>query len=179
MRLVALLTVIVAGATSLADAAAAHGPCRCLKPSSGPPGTVVPFEGPAFKIVFNPDRPELPIGPRELWRAHDRAVAPIVVFRRSYRYSSRPQRAGASWKVPDVPPGRYLVTIYDGSEGGAHYTWDFFAVRSEDSRGADRTAADDDDEGVDTTVVAAVAGLALGFGTAIGRLVAHRRRRRR
>ena len=177
MRLVTLLSVIAAGALSLGDAAVAHGPCGCLKPSSGPPGTVVPFEGSAFKIVFNPDRPELPIGPRELWRAHDEAVAPIVVFRRSYRYSPRPQRVRASWKVPDVPPGRYLVTIYDGSEGGAHYTWDFFAVRDEDSRaGADRPAADDD--GIDTLVVAAVAGLALGFGTAIGRLAAQRRRRR-
>ena len=34
----------------------------------------------------------------------------------------------ASWRVPEVPPGVYLVLIYDGSEGGSHSTWDYFHV---------------------------------------------------
>jgi hypothetical protein len=180
MRLATLLTVVVAAAMALADAAPAHGPCGCLKPSTGSPGTVVPFEGRAFKIVFNPDRAELPIGPPELWGAHEDALAPIVVFRRSYRYAPRPQLVRASWKVPQVPPGRYLIAIYDGSEGGAHYTWDFFEVPDEGPTSARKpaevpAAARSDDVGM--TVVAGVAGLSLAVGAAIGAIMTRRSRR--
>jgi hypothetical protein len=28
--------------------------------------------------------------------------------------------------MPTIPPGLYMILIYDGSEGGAHYTWDYF-----------------------------------------------------
>jgi hypothetical protein len=34
----------------------------------------------------------------------------------------------ASFRVPEVPPGVYLVLIFDGSEGGSHTTWDYFHV---------------------------------------------------
>lgn len=181
VRVATLMTLVVAGAASHADAVAAHGPCRCLKPSTGPPGAVVRFDGSAFKVVFNPDRPELPIGPRELWRAHKGAVAPIVVFRRSYTYAPRPRRVRARWSVPTVPPGRYPIAIYDGTEGGAHYTWDFFEVTNEAPRPgraeADVPVAAERDE-VGMTVVAVVAGLSLAIGAAIGGFVGYRQRRR-
>ncbi len=37
------------------------------------------------------------------------------------------------FQVPDVPPGRYEVKIYDGSEEGQHYTWDFIRVTAKSS----------------------------------------------
>ncbi|MCA1701982.1 MAG: hypothetical protein LC808_01400 [Actinobacteria bacterium] len=30
--------------------------------------------------------------------------------------------------VSDVPPGKYIVVMYDGSEGARHYTWNTFKV---------------------------------------------------
>lgn len=47
---------------------------------------------------------------------------PVVVLA-----EERP-RAPLSFTVPDATPGRYLVVIYNGSESGFHYTWDFYTV---------------------------------------------------
>lgn len=33
-------------------------------------------------------------------------------------------------RVPDVPPDRYLVALFDGSEGGTHYTWSYLNVEA-------------------------------------------------
>jgi hypothetical protein len=38
------------------------------------------------------------------------------------------QNAGFSFRVPKARPGRYLVIVFDGSEAGQHYTWDFVRV---------------------------------------------------
>jgi hypothetical protein len=35
----------------------------------------------------------------------------------------------ASFQVPATAPGRYLVLMYDGTEGGVHYSWDYITVR--------------------------------------------------
>jgi hypothetical protein len=110
------------------DAASAHGPCDCLSPASGPAGMAVSAAYPAYKVVFNPDRTDLGIGPKSLWRDHRAALAPSVVFRKTYRYSDLPLKGPVQFKVPGAPPGRYLVSIYDGGEGGAHYTWEYFQV---------------------------------------------------
>ena len=37
-------------------------------------------------------------------------------------------RERVRFKVPDVPSGRYVMIIYDGSEGGSHYTYARFIV---------------------------------------------------
>ena len=37
-------------------------------------------------------------------------------------------RSRSSFVIPRVAPGRYLVALYDGSEGGAHYSWETFSV---------------------------------------------------
>jgi hypothetical protein len=34
----------------------------------------------------------------------------------------------ATFKVPEVPPGRYVLAIYDGFEHRFHYTWQIFTV---------------------------------------------------
>jgi hypothetical protein len=36
--------------------ALAHGPCGCLAPREGPPGTKVHARYPIYKVIFNPDR---------------------------------------------------------------------------------------------------------------------------
>lgn len=41
-------------------------------------------------------------------------------------------RRNVKFTVPRVPDGTYPVLIYDGSEGGGHYTWDLFRVTAED-----------------------------------------------
>jgi hypothetical protein len=47
-----------------------------------------------------------------------------------------PARRNVEFTVPDVPPGTYPVVIYDGSESGGHYTWDFFRVTGKEETGA-------------------------------------------
>jgi hypothetical protein len=107
------------------EPAVAHGPCRCLEPASGTPGETIRVGSPAVRIVFNPRRSQLAIGPSRLWTRH-RARA------RSLELVPTPkQLGGASFEVPDVAPGIYLVATFDGSEGGAHYTWDDLRVRAE------------------------------------------------
>src|SRR5918995_1833628 len=86
----ALVAVAIAAAALGAEPVHAHGPCGCLAPASGPAGSTVSVAGPAYKIVFNPDRTDLGIGPRSLWREHRRGLAPTVVLRRTYRYSDLP-----------------------------------------------------------------------------------------
>jgi hypothetical protein len=105
----ALVLVLLAGTVD-ADVAGAHGPCDCLRPAVGPPGTKVSVTGgyPAYKVTFNPDRSDLLIGPERLWREHREAVPPVSVFRRVWKEPSH----AATFRVPDVPPGRYLVGIY-------------------------------------------------------------------
>jgi LPXTG-motif cell wall-anchored protein len=42
-----------------------------------------------------------------------------------------PKPSPLRFEVPDVAPGVYLVVMYDGSEGGRHYTWNEFEVTDE------------------------------------------------
>jgi hypothetical protein len=152
-------------AAVLAPAAAAHGPCGCLQPDAGPPGTRVAADVRGYKVVFNPDRADLGIGPEELWDAHH-GPAPVTVMRRPWAYERRYPRA--SFVVPSgTPPGRYLVALYDGGEGGAHYTWESFTVTGAAAGPADRPQHDD--EPIDWPVwIAAAAGLVLGAAGGIG-----------
>lgn len=110
--------------TAGAPVAAAHGPCdpHCLSRFEGRPGQRIEVRVKSVRAVFNPRRAQLPYGPRALWRGR-RAGVPA---KRLYR-SGRARRHG--FRVPDVPGGRYPLAIWDGSEGGAHYTWTWFVVR--------------------------------------------------
>jgi hypothetical protein len=54
-----------------------------------------------------------------------------------------------------------MVLIYDGSEGGQHYTWEYFHVLGLASHGPTRA---DSDDGLDPlAVVVALAGVAVGL----------------
>lgn len=165
----------IAAFIGMTATAAAHGPCNCLSPNSGPPGTEVSVGSPSFKIVFSPDRAETVYGPKSLWRTRPPGPPPRVVFRTTYRYEPRPDPNAPSptFDVPEVPPGRYGVVIFDGSEGGQHYTWDFFRVtdasassqakRSDQpNRASPKTAEASSGVGVMIALAGVVGGLALG-----------------
>ena len=121
-------TLVACAAATGAETVVAHGPCRCLSPASGPPGTTVNTNAAGYKVVFNPNQTDLPIGPQSLWREHRPGLPSTVVFQKAYRYADLPLRDPVAFEVPQAPPGRYLVSIYDGSEGGSHYTWEYFRV---------------------------------------------------
>ena len=104
----------------------AHGPCSvtgpCLEPTSGPPGEEVTVVGTvAYRVVWNE-------AVDYMGSPSNRASVPAIP--RTERLVNGYQKVirGLTFTVPDVPPGRYPVVIYDGSEGGAHYTWDYFNV---------------------------------------------------
>ncbi len=136
-----VITLVVVALGLGPRGALAHGPCGCLTPASGPPGTTVTTRG-AYKVVLNPDRTDLGIGPESLWQDHQPGVTPTMVYRKSYRYSDLPLTRRVRFRVPAVPPGRYLVSIYDGGEGGAHYTWEYFAVTERSSTDATANASE-------------------------------------
>jgi hypothetical protein len=122
---------LLIGASALvllpAKSAGAHGPCNCTSPVVVKPGSQV-RTGKAYKIIWNP-RPSDFRGqttPEDLASGY-RADAPtVVVLRRDRR---KPLKR-ARFRVPrQTPPGIYFVLIFDGSEGGAHTTWDYVQVR--------------------------------------------------
>lgn len=160
----ALLTLAVSGGWP--DLALAHGPSRCLRPDAGPPGTRVVVRCPAYKVVFNPDRADLGIGPESLWRRHVETSPPATVYRRTWEYTAVPYPDGARFVVPDVREGRYLVAVHDGGEGGAHYTWDDFVVTAPGpaDRPADSGRPAAATKGGSAAVVWAAISLAVGLG---------------
>ena len=102
--------------------ALAHGPCNCLVPARGEAGTELTITYPAVRVVWNPARRHLLIGPDHLYARIRRGQPSIELFR------SERRRRRVRVTVPDAAPGRYLVATYDGGEGGAHYTWDDFEL---------------------------------------------------
>jgi hypothetical protein len=159
--------VALLGWLALAPAAAAHGPCQCLTPSSGPPGTRVRAMYPLYKVVFNPDRTDLGIGPEPLWALH-RPGVPLVVLGRRWHYADLPLDPG-SFTIPPARPGRYLIALYDGGEGGSHYSWASFRVRAGRPPPADRPPRDDSGGAIPLPLVAGVAVVALAAGFGLGR----------
>jgi hypothetical protein len=161
--------VALLGWLALAPAAAAHGPCRCLTPSSGPPGTRVSAEYPLYKVVFNPDRADLGIGPEGLWDRH-RPGVPVTVLRRTWHYAAL-QYGNGTFTIPRrARPGRYLIALYDGGEGGSHYSWASFRVTGGEAVAAARSApAHVGERGISPAGVVGVAGVALAAGFGLGR----------
>lgn len=122
----------------------AHGPCgavgsSCLEPNKGPPGTVVTtgdLQG--VLALWNPRPNVLALGAPGTSKACDIECArakpiyhldqPIVVLDQAAR------RSRLSFVVPDASVGRYVVVVYDESEGGRHYTWNIFRVTLESNR---------------------------------------------
>jgi hypothetical protein len=145
---------VALGAASLAPAAPAHGPCRCTAPAAGHPGDRIAVSSPAVRAVWNPHASDLfdedPLA-REVRPEAARIPLPVP---------QAGQLGGFSFRLPDVPPGRYLVIVHDGSEAGQHYTWDFVRVL--------RAAARERREAYDLTFwLVIVAGAALVVGTVV------------
>ncbi len=129
----AVLALVLGGGAP--PAASAHGPCGCLDPVLAQVGGTVRIAGgpgdgqagrgwPAYKVVFNPRHTDLGIAPAHLISAYRREAPTVTVLTRS---RSDPTRRG-SFRVPKTPDGLYMVLIFDGSEGGAHNTWDYLHV---------------------------------------------------
>lgn len=174
LRLVA--TAVLAVAALASEPAIAHGPCGCLTPREGPPGTKVNARYPLYKVIFNPDRTDLAIGPRRLWSQHH-GGPPITVYRTTWRYSRGPLNHGGTFVIPRAAPGRYLIALYDGGEGGQHYSWETFTVHKANpnttvSKGEQTSSTDDVSKGL------FIAGILAGLlsGLAGGTLLRRKRR---
>ena len=102
-RLVVALASVAGLGLVLALPAVAHGPCNCVTPPSGPPGTRVTIAYPIYKVIFNPDRSDLAIGPQTLWMLH-RKGTPQVLYREPWRYSRTPFNDGGVVTIPRVAP---------------------------------------------------------------------------
>ena len=165
-----LITVCVSALVVGAIPADAHGPCGCIKPTAATPGERLVSSTPTIKIVWNPVRDDLFIGPDFLVRAHVAGQPRVVLQEQS-------QPGLATFTVPATAPGRYLVLLYDGTEGGVHYSWDYITVRSaprsppSTQQGTSMTAHGRRRDGLQSRVVLglAVALLALlGVGIFVG-----------
>ena len=127
-RLVAALGLTAAVAGCMPAAATAHGPCGCTTAVASAGQTV--STGPAFLVVWNPKAYYFAGAAGFLYLASGhRADAPsgVVLERPRPHY---PRRApDGRFRVPrHTPPGIYVVLVFDGSEGGAHATWDHVQV---------------------------------------------------
>jgi hypothetical protein len=133
-----LLLGIALASLMLPAFARAHGPCNCSFPQLGDPGARVTTRSPAYKIVFNPRPTDYVTEMKSAGyaSAYQPGAPTATVMSRPV---DDPVRR-ASFRVPEVPPGVYLVLIYDGSEGGTHSTWDYFHVLG--AAPAPRTASD-------------------------------------
>jgi hypothetical protein len=133
-----LLTAVLAGIH--AGPGMAHGPCGiCLSPTFGTPGTEVAIRHrPAYWIIWNGAGLPQDGALRPVHRKDARTIELVRCSgapRTSVPVLLCPARRNLSFVVPEVPPGRYPVVIYDGSENGFHYTWDLFRVTAEDHSG--------------------------------------------
>jgi hypothetical protein len=115
----------------------------------------VVIEGtPAYRVVWNGEGDYLdPL--YATYHVTDERV--VLLFE-----TDRPRRQ-VRFQVPDVPSGRYPVKIYDGGEGGQHYTWELFKV----SRGSSFPWAV-------TAAFAGAIGLVLLLGYGARRWIVHR-----
>jgi hypothetical protein len=134
-RYVLMIVILSLVATVLSTDALAHGPCgeTCLEPNSGPPGTYVTTEDlEGILAVWNPRPNMLPLGVPGTSKTCDIRCAqakPIYHVDQSISVLAESERREQlRFDVPVVPPGEYLVVIYDGSENGYHYTYETFKV---------------------------------------------------
>lgn len=162
-RGVVIAVAALAGGTGTAQA---HGPCECL-PREVRPGQVM-VVGSVARAVWNPTRRDILYREPALIAAHVNGAPRKVLLDRDRRQARRPARL----VVPDAPAGRYLVLLFDGTEGGAHYTWDTVTVRGRPPTTA-RTSAD---EGGGVPPAAIALGVLLA-GALAWRLLGLRRRR--
>lgn len=171
-----ILATAIAASTLPVNAASAHGPCGCLFPTLGAPGTRVSIvHTPAYRVLFNPKPGQLGIAPQNLASAY-RPDAPTRTL--LARPRAKPTRT-AVFRIPRVAPGIYMVLTFDGTEGGAHNTWDYLHVLGPAPRADKRSTAATPSQKSSTDWFAwLAAGIALGATTALlcARSVSRRRR---
>jgi hypothetical protein len=119
----------------LSEAASAHGPCgeRCLEPNEGPLGTPVSTDDLVGVLaIWNPRPETLSLGaPGTSGDCDTRCARQLEIYhldQPSIVLAETRTRQQLHFRVPDVPAGRYLVVVYDGSENRHHYTWQPFTV---------------------------------------------------
>lgn len=173
-RLVLLLAFVFV--TLVPDHAIAHGPCgsvgskSCLEPNEGPPGTEVTtggsggFEG--ILAVWNPRPNILALGVPGSSKECDITCAEAKAI---YRFdqpmvvvAETDDRSQLQFVVPDVPPGKYIVVMYDGAEGGRHYTWNTFKVTA--TSATTEGAIENEPKQSDRRWLLAIGMLVLGIG---------------
>jgi hypothetical protein len=163
VRRVSLVCGLIALLVGVPEASA-HGPCGCTGPAfegeegvevEAVPGDRLIIMQPAIEIVWNPVPEDLRIDPPpELADDHVADIGSVPLAR-----GPKPKHHVVS--VPDVPDGRYLVVMYDGSEGGDHYTWDH--VRVTTSQSSPSPAGSDDGPDWLWLALGAAGGLAVGL----------------
>lgn len=149
--------------------AEAHGPCECTFPQVVEPGQKV-RTGTAYMVIWNPAPRDFrkQTTPRDLASGYRSDAPTVTVLRRA---PNKPLRR-ASFTVPHrTPPGLYFVLVFDGSEGGAHTTWDYLQVR-----GRPATRDGDGDANGDGAPIALVAAAAAGAAVLAAGVVFRRRR---
>ena len=163
------MTVLAVAAAWGGPPADAHGPCpQCVQPAQVSPGDELEIRYLTYRAILNPTRQQLTMGPKPncygcrfgLWSSRAEGVEAVILG------TWRPPRSRLLLQTPAVPSGRYLVALFDGSESGTHYTWDFVQI-----------AAPSDASGSNVPLLigaAAAAGFVL-IGIAWGRRVARRR----
>jgi hypothetical protein len=169
VRRIYLVFAVAAGLGLLPATAAAEGPCpHCIEPSTARADSKMRVDYPTLRAIWNPPRRLLTQGPKPgcygcslgLWHFHKKNSPSVVVF-------NGPREPGFVFRAPDVKPGRYLVALFDGSQGGTHYTWDFVTLQG----GLPEKAADD---GMPGWVIAVAIGA--GLLVALAAFLALRRR---
>jgi hypothetical protein len=148
------------------QAAEGHGPCNCSFPELGKAGTRVNIRSHAYRVIVNPRREDFTLPPGGLESAYLPKARRTVVLSRP---RTQPVRH-TSIRIPrSLPAGIYLVLVFDGSEAGQHYTWDYFHVL-----GAQTDPSNDDDEHLPFLIGVVVGACAAGLTAAVVRMALRR-----
>lgn len=121
--------MLLAGALTVGagpGTATAHGPCRCIEPRIAAPGDELTIPVRTLRAIWNPTDADfnVELGGFRLrnWR-HNPASEAITLAE-----SAKPTEPPLSVSVPKVPAGLYMLLVFDGSEGGTHFTWEYIWV---------------------------------------------------
>jgi hypothetical protein len=121
MRTIRSAAVILFVFLATASPAVGQERCpRCIEPSDARVDSKLRVGHPTERAIWNP--PPRLLSPRQ---AHFHVDgSPSVVAYDGIR------QPGFVFRAPDVEPGRYLVALFDNSEGNTGYTWDLVKLEA-------------------------------------------------